>query len=105
MRRGVVLVVAALSSACHLAIAPHEGAIPHVVGHRRHPPDAILVFAGRPTSPFDPVTFVSTCNGFLDPMDTIREQAADAGADAIVEVTQQVSFVGRCASGLAVALR
>jgi hypothetical protein len=100
-----VLVVAALSAACHIAVPPPDGAIPRVIARRLHPPEEILVFAGRPTRPFAPVTFVATCNGFTNPLETIREQAADAGADAIVELTIRSSYVGQCASGLAVSFR
>jgi len=103
--RFAILSVVALSTACHLGIPPAEGAIPHVVARRLHPPDEILLLSGRAGRPFAPVTFVATCNAFFDPIKTIREQAADAGADAIVELTLRTSYAGQCASGLAVSFR
>jgi hypothetical protein len=103
--RGAVIVVVAVCAACKIGFPPPDGSIPHVMAGRRHPPEEILVFAGHPSRPFAPITFVATCNGFTDPLETIREQAADAGADAIVELEMRATFSGRCASGLAVSFR
>ncbi len=100
-----MIVAAALSAACKIGFPPPEGSIPHVVAGRRHAPDEILVFVGRPARSFAPITFVATCNGFIDPLETIREQAVDAGGDAIVELTMRDTFLGRCASGLAMSFR
>jgi hypothetical protein len=100
VKRSAVLVVAALSAACRIGFPPPEGAIPQIRANRRHPPDQILLLAGRPTRPFAPLTFVAKCG--VEPLVTIREQAADAGGDAIIELSEQLSFAGECASGLAV---